>query len=252
MAHEVLLEQIGGQLRRLREERNLSQRALSEKAGLSLRFLSDVEAGHSNISIGRMADLALALKLPVAALLPDPDAALDTRHARDIVALIGLRGAGKSTVGALLAERLGCEFIELDEEVERRAGLQLSEIFALHGETYYRRTEHEVLRALLASERALVIATGGGLVSDAGTWSLLRAKARTVWLRARPEDHFTRVLAQGDARPMADRPRAMSELVALLDSRAPLYAQADLAVDTSGRTAAAITDEIAARLDAAA
>ena len=244
-AHVRLFEQLGQLVRRLREERGLSQKVLAERAGLSLRFLSEVEAGHSNISIGRLADLAQAFKLPLVALVPQSE---DLVHRAPVVALLGLRGAGKSSVGALLAPRIEHELVELDEEIEQRAGLRLSEIFELHGETYYRRIEREALSALLASGRALVIATGGGLVSDAATWALLRSRARTVWLRAQPEDHFTRVLAQGDARPMADRPQAMSELRSLLSARAPLYAQAELTVETSGRAPSFIAAEIEAWL----
>lgn len=244
--HQALLQSIGAALRALREERAYSQRILAERAGLSLRFLAEVEAGTANISIGRLADLAAALEVPLVSLLPRSDG--DDSRARDrVIALLGLRGAGKSTVGRALAQRLGRVFVELDEEIERRAGLRLAEIFDIHGEAYYRRLEREVLRELLAGARSLVLATGGGLVSDAETWALLRRGARTVWLRARPEDHFGRVLAQGDARPMADRPRAMTELRAILDARAPLYAQAELTLDTSAQAAELVTQTLEER-----
>jgi XRE family aerobic/anaerobic benzoate catabolism transcriptional regulator len=240
--HAELFSALGRRVRSLRDERGLSQRALAERARLSLRFLADVEAGHGNISIGRLADLAAALGAPLGSLLPDAPQA----QARDrVIALLGLRGAGKSTVGQALAAELGRPFIELDEQIERRAGLRLAEIFEIHGEAYYRRLEREILRELLAGGRALVIATGGGLVSDAETWSLLRQQARTIWLRARPEDHWARVIAQGDARPMADRPRAMTELRAILDARGPLYAQADETVDTATASVEAIVERLA-------
>jgi XRE family transcriptional regulator, aerobic/anaerobic benzoate catabolism transcriptional regulator len=238
--HEALFLEVGRRVRKLREERGLSQRALAERAQLSLRFLADVEAGHANISIGRLADLAAALEIGLSALLPESAAPRER-----VIALLGLRGAGKSTIGPALAKRLGRAFVELDEEIERRAGLRLSEIFEIHGEAYYRRLERELVRELLAAPRPIVLATGGGLVSDAETWALLRAGARTIWLRARPEDHFGRVLAQGDQRPMADRPRAMTELKAILDARAPLYAQADRTIDTWERSPTEIAESLA-------
>jgi XRE family transcriptional regulator, aerobic/anaerobic benzoate catabolism transcriptional regulator len=242
--HGALFSALGRRVRSLRDERSLSQRALAERADLSLRFLADVEAGHGNISIARLADLAAALEVPLPSLLP----ADEVRASRDrVVALLGLRGAGKSTVGCALAERLGRAFVELDEQIERRAGLRLAEIFEIHGEAYYRRLERELLRELLSSGRALVLATGGSLVTDADSWSLLRQHARTVWLRARPEDHWERVVAQGDARPMADRPRAMTELRAILDARGPLYAQADETIDTSSDDVKTIVGKLARR-----
>ncbi len=242
--NQALFVDLGRRVRGLRDQRSLSQRALAGQAGLSLRFLSEVEAGHANISIGRLADLARALEVPLSSLVSGATAA----PSRDrVIALLGLRGAGKSTIGRALAAELGRDFVELDEEIERASGLRLAEVFEIHGEAYYRRLEREVLRALLASGRALVIATGGGLVSDAETWALLRDSARTVWLRAAPEDHWQRVLAQGDARPMADRPRAMTELRAILDARAPLYALAELTVETSARAPGEIVAQLTAR-----
>ncbi len=242
-----LFSDLGRRVRGLREGRSLSQRALAAEAGLSLRFLSELETGHANISIGRLADLARALEVSLASLLAG--ATPDSARSRDrVIALMGLRGAGKSSIGRALATRLGRGFVELDEEIERAAGLRLAELFEIHGEAYYRRLEREVLRGLLASGRVLVIATGGGLVSDAETWALLREGARTVWLRAEPEDHWQRVLAQGDARPMADRPRAMTELRAILAARAPLYAQAELTTDTSARQLDSIIAELGDKL----
>lgn len=239
-AHGPLFAALGKRIRALRDERGLSQRVLADKAGLSLRFLADVEGGQGNISIGRLADLASALEVPLKDLLPD-DASASSR----IVALLGLRGAGKSTIGRALAKKLHARFIELDEEIEQRAGMRLAEIFELRGEQHYRRLERDVLRELLASGRALVIATGGGLVTDADTWAMLRRGAHTIWLRARPEDHWSRVIAQGDKRPMADRPRAMAELRAILDARTPLYAQAERTLDTSERDLASLVESAA-------
>jgi XRE family aerobic/anaerobic benzoate catabolism transcriptional regulator len=239
-AHAELFTALGKKIRALRDERGLSQRTLADKAAISLRFLADVEGGQGNISIGRLADLAAALEVPLKDLLPDETAA--TSH---IIALLGLRGAGKSTIGRALAKKLHARFVELDEEIEKRAGMRLAEIFELRGEQHYRRLEREVLRELLGSRRALVIATGGGLVTDADTWAMLRRGARTIWLRARPEDHWSRVIAQGDRRPMADRPRAMAELRMILDARTPLYAQAERTLDTSERDLAALVESAA-------
>jgi XRE family aerobic/anaerobic benzoate catabolism transcriptional regulator len=148
------------------------------------------------------------------------------------IALLGLRGAGKTTIGRKLARRLRLPFVELDQRIEQAAGLTLPEIFALHGEAYYRRLERETLERVL-DEGPLVLATGGGLPTSPDTWTLLKRRARTVWLKARPEDHWNRVVQQGDKRPMADNPQAMAELRRLLAAREPLYAEADETIDTS-------------------
>jgi XRE family aerobic/anaerobic benzoate catabolism transcriptional regulator len=165
-----------------------------------------------------------------------------------MVALVGLRGAGKSTIGKALAARLRVPFVELDALVEKDAGLSLSAIFSLHGEAYYRRLAREVLTRFLAEADAAVMATGGGVVTDRESFKLLMKRARTVWLQATPEDHWKRVLEQGDVRPSAASPHAQEELRALLKAREPLYAQAELAVDTSRLGIAGTVDEIARRL----
>jgi XRE family aerobic/anaerobic benzoate catabolism transcriptional regulator len=230
-------------LRSIREARGYNQQALADAAGMSVRFLSQVETGQTNISVGRLADLAHALGVSLAEVLTSAE-----MQGRKVVALLGLRGAGKSTLGRALAAKLACSFVELDEEIERKAGLRLAEIFEIHGEAYYRRVEREALKALLAAGTPIVVATGGGIVSDAETYALLRRATRTLWLRATPEEHWQRVTEQGDARPMANRPRAMAELHALLEARAPLYAEAEHVLDTSGRPLAALVDEAAQRL----
>jgi len=220
-----LLAALGRRVRALRRERSLSRAALAEEASLSPRFLAEVEAGRGNISIRRLDALARALGVPVARLLDAPPPVR--------VALLGLRGAGKSTVGRLLARRLGVRFMELDALVEEAAGLPLDELFAVHGEAYYRRVERETLERLLRGDEPFVLAVGGGLVTDGETYSLLRRGCETVWLRARPEEHMARVVAQGDVRPMSRRADALTELRGILSARTPLYAQADHAVDTS-------------------
>jgi XRE family aerobic/anaerobic benzoate catabolism transcriptional regulator len=147
---------------------------------------------------------------------------------------VGLRGAGKSTIGARLGAVLEVPFVELDHQIESAAGLALTQIFEIHGESYYRRLERERVSQLVKKHAPpVVIAAGGGLVSHRETWSLLVQKARTVWLKARPEDHYKRVMAQGDLRPMENRPAAMAELRAILSARATNYAEAELTVDTS-------------------
>jgi XRE family aerobic/anaerobic benzoate catabolism transcriptional regulator len=150
-----------------------------------------------------------------------------------VVVLLGLRGAGKSSIGPELAARLEVPFVELDQLVEQAAGMALGAVFELQGEAFYRRLERETLRRFLADTDGAVVAAGGSIVTDSETFDLLRRSAVTVWLKARPEDHMQRVVEQGDVRPMKNRPDAMAELKALLRARAPLYAQADHVVDTS-------------------
>jgi len=147
-----------------------------------------------------------------------------------------LRGGGKSTLGGLLAERLGIPFIELDREIERRSGASLSEIFDMFGQETFRRTEREALEDVLRNQRHFVMATSGSIVTDPGTMELLLTSCFTVWVRAEPEDHMRRVMEQGDRRPMANSARAMQDLVAILKSREPLYAKATTSLTTSGKT----------------
>jgi XRE family transcriptional regulator, aerobic/anaerobic benzoate catabolism transcriptional regulator len=235
MGADRLLADLGRRARALRADRGLTLKELAARSGVSSRFLVQVEAGEGNISVRKLAALAQALGTTPAVLLSG--AASRTPRGdgqRPVVALLGLRGAGKTTVGRRLARRLRRPFVELDRRVEQAAGLTLAEIFALHGEDYYRRLEREALEKILDQGRPVVLATGGGIVNSPETYALLRRRAVTVWLRADPEDHWNRVVQQGDRRPMADNPQAMGELRRLLASREPLYASADLTVDTSG------------------
>ncbi len=151
------------------------------------------------------------------------------------MALIGLRGAGKSTLGRLLARQRGAAFHELDREIEAEAGMGLAELFELHGQSGFRRLERAVLERLLAGEGALVLAAGGSIVADPATFALLLRGCRTVWVRATPEEHMARVVAQGDMRPMQDNREAMADLRTILAAREPLYARADLVLDTAGQ-----------------
>jgi XRE family aerobic/anaerobic benzoate catabolism transcriptional regulator len=239
-----LLSALGARARARRLQRGWTLREIAQRSGVSSRFLVQLESGRGNISVRRLADVARALEITPALLLTPRN----SRRA-DVVALLGLRGAGKTTVGRRLAKRLRRTFVELDRRIEEAANLSLAEIFALHGEGYYRRLERDALDGLIREEQSMVLATGGGLVTSGDTYALLRRSAVTIWLRAQPEDHWNRVVRQGDRRPMADHPQAMADLRALLADREALYAEADHVVDTSKCTAAQVVDAIAALLD---
>ena len=278
---DPLLAALGRRLRARRQARRLSVKALAARSHLSARYLIQLEAGEANASVQKLAPLARALDLTLAGLLSEgargeleellcalspaelqearallrarfPHAAAPAAAPPRAVALLGVRGAGKSTVGRALAARLGWRFVELDAEVEARAGLRLSEIFALHGEPYYRRLEREALGAALGAAPGeeggargpLILATGGSLVTCEETFALLSARAELVWLAADAEEHWRRVLRQGDQRPMRDHPHAMAELRALLAERAPLYARAAHRVETTGRSVEEVTARV--------
>ena len=236
-----ILELVGRRVRSARVQRHWTIRELAERSGVSVRFLVQLEAGHGNISVKRLADLARAFEVPTADLLNDDDP-----EPRRVVALLGLRGAGKTTIGKQLARRLHVRFVELDRRIEKAADMSLAELFSLYGEDYYRRLERETLAAVVKATRPMVLATGGGIVESPDTYALLKKSAITVWLRAAPEDHWNRVVSQGDRRPMADHPQAMADLRALLLAREPLYASADHTVPTSGRSVESIVDDLAA------
>src|SRR5262245_929034 len=189
-----ILLNVGSQIRLMRDGRRWTRRRLAAETGLSERFLAQVESGRGNPSVLSLVHIATALGTTPSDLLVD-----DRRGS--VVALLGLRGAGKSTVGRALAEASGVSFVELDQRVEEAAGLSLSEIFELHGEAYYERFERQALEEILARRDAIVLATGGGIVMHDGAFALLKQSATTVWLRATPEDHWSRVVQQGDHRP---------------------------------------------------
>ncbi len=240
MRSEVFLKDLGKRVRARRVSNGLSQRRHAELAGLSPRYVSQLESGHGNISIVRLYELTQALGVA----LHDMVRVVRLEGRRRIIALIGLRGAGKSTVGKNVAEKLGRPFVELDALIEEEAGLGLAEIFALHGESYYRRLERDVLSQLVAAERDAVLATGGRLATERPTFELLKRSAVTIWLKAQPEQHLERVVAQGDRRPMAGRADPLAELGTLLKEREPLYREAEILVDTSALTSQQVTDEI--------
>ncbi|MGH9334429.1 MAG: shikimate kinase [Vicinamibacteria bacterium] len=233
---------LGRQLRERRVLQGLSQEQLAQRAGLSPRYISQIEAGRGNLSILRLLGLTRALGIPIHEAVH-----LDKWH--PIVALIGLRGAGKSTVGRELARRLNRRFAELDALIEENAGLGIAEIFALHGESFYRRLEQEALARFVSDHTTAVLATGGGIVTDRATYDLLKRSAVTVWLRARPELHLQRVSAQGDRRPMAERADPLADLKTLLRDRERLYAEADITIDTSDLLPERVAETLIRRIE---
>jgi XRE family aerobic/anaerobic benzoate catabolism transcriptional regulator len=246
--HRSWLANLGTRVRELRKARGWSRRQLAGATEISERFLADVEAGAGNPSLLRLFEIADALGTTPGALLGEAQRAAEAREAgARTIALLGLRGAGKSSVGKRLARALGWRFVELDAQVEQRAGLTLPEIFAIHGESHFRRLEREALLAVLEEARPTVLATGGGIVTDPETFDLLKRRATTVWLRAKPADHWSRVVAQGDTRPMANNAQAFRDLGAILAQRERLYQQAQVTVETSGRSVAAVGADLAAQ-----
>lgn len=241
---QALLQQLGQRIRDARQEAGLTVSDLARAAGLSRRHVAEAEAGRANLTILKLAQLAEALHVPLGGLCD-----LRTSPAPERVALVGLRGAGKTTVGRHLALEREVPFIELDQRVEELAGMALAELFDLHGEETYRSLEREALEHVLASSSRSVIAAGGSIVTSPATFARLREACRTVWLTAEPEDHLARVLHQGDGRPMEGRPRAMDELRAILERRSPLYAACDIRVDTSGKEPDEVAREVLRSLD---
>jgi XRE family aerobic/anaerobic benzoate catabolism transcriptional regulator len=244
MRRKAILIDLGRRLREARRVAGLTVTKLAERAGVSRRYVTDAEAGRANLSVIKLADLARALGVPLRDLA---DLSLGARRGERI-ALVGLRGAGKSTVGRKLALELEAPFVELDERVEQIAGMTLGEIFNLHGEEHFHRLEGEALEQVLAEGERVVIATGGSIVASPETFARLKETCRTVWLKAEPHDHYQRVLEQGDRRPMANHPRAMAELEAILRDRGPLYLQCEIAMETSGKTPGEVVSDLAERL----
>jgi XRE family transcriptional regulator, aerobic/anaerobic benzoate catabolism transcriptional regulator len=230
MTETAYLSLLGERVRALRSEHGLTRRALAAASGVSERYLAQLEAGEGNISVLLLRKVARAMGVTVDTLVRE-EAALQKP-----IALLGLRGAGKSTLGLKLAQALDIPFIELDRKVEKEAGAELGEVFAMYGQDAFRRFERRALERVLAKNERSVIATGGGLVTDAGTYKLLLERCQCVWLKASPEEHMARVIAQGDMRPFKGRSAALDEIKKLLEERNHLYSRADLTVDTSGKT----------------
>lgn len=229
---EAFLAQLGERVRAWRDSRRITRKSLALSSGVSERYLAQLESGQGNMSILLLRQLALAMQVPVEELVRETPAV--PRRGR--IALVGLRGAGKSSLGAKLAAELSIPFIELDREIERDAGAALSELFSMYGQDGYRRFERRALERVLADNERCVIATGGSIVTAPDTYARLLAACRTVWLKADPGEHMSRVIAQGDMRPIRGHAAAMDDLKQLLIERTHLYARADVTVDTAGRT----------------
>jgi XRE family aerobic/anaerobic benzoate catabolism transcriptional regulator len=224
------LARLGNRVRAWRTSHGTTRKQLSAASGVSERYLAQLEAGEGNISVLLLRKVARAMSVPVEELVREQ------APSAKCIALLGLRGAGKSTLGAKLAESLKLPFVELDREVEKEAGAALGEVFAMYGQEAFRRFERRALERVLGQHERAVIATGGSLVNDPGTYKLLLERCVCVWLKASPEEHMNRVIAQGDMRPFKGRSAALDEIKKLLDDRNRLYSRANATVDTSGKT----------------
>ncbi|MGL3211523.1 MULTISPECIES: helix-turn-helix transcriptional regulator [Bradyrhizobium] len=269
------LEQLGQRVRTMRALRGMSRKVLAKVSGISERYIAQLESGKGNVSIVLLRRVAGAMGAHLEDLIPSSEPVPDWAVIRDLlrkaspnqiaqakdmlagssplaprrasfsgIALIGLRGAGKTTLGRMLAKKIGWSFVELNKEIEAQNGLSVAEIIALYGQEGFRRMEQAALTQLLARKELMVLATGGGIVSEALTFDLILSSFYTIWLKAEPEEHMARVRRQGDLRPMADDRSAMAELRNILVSREPLYARASAVVDTAGLS----VDAAAARL----
>ncbi|MGD0850088.1 helix-turn-helix transcriptional regulator [Bradyrhizobium sp.] len=271
------LEQLGQRVRTMRALRGMSRKVLAKVSGISERYIAQLESGKGNVSIVLLRRVSIAMAAHLEDLIPSGEPSPDWPVIRDLlrkaslnqiaqaknvlsghaggaaaqrgmsfagIALIGLRGAGKSTLGKMLAKKIGWSFVELNKEIEAQNGLSVAEIIALYGQEGFRRMEQAALNQLLARKELTVLATGGGIVSEPLTFDLILSSFYTIWLKAEPEEHMARVRGQGDLRPMADDRSAMAELRTILRSREPLYARASAVVDTAGLS----VDAAAARL----
>ncbi|MDP6833255.1 MAG: helix-turn-helix transcriptional regulator [Alphaproteobacteria bacterium] len=271
---ERYLALLGDRVRAARSRRGMTRKILSRQSGVSERYLAQLESGRGNVSIILLRQIAAAMNLDLAELVQDgPDrpvemalileqlAELSTddladlhRHLRQRytpeagesgrIALIGLRGAGKSTLGRALAKRLELPFVQLNKEIEAAAGMSQDEIFDLLGQAAFRRLERQCLDQVVEAHPRAVIETGGGLVAEAGTYERLLSSCHTIWLQASPEEHMARVAAQGDQRPMAGNREAMDDLRRILSGREGLYSKADASLDTTGRSIGACLDAL--------
>ena len=260
----AFLVAMGRHVRDVRERRGMARKVLAQSAGVSERYLAQLEAGEGNASVLLLRGVARALGMSVTELLEPRGNSVEQRLIRrfldrlpehrleDVVfrlmrefgheeaarkkriALIGLRGAGKTTLGAALANDRRVPFVELDREIEREAGISLSEVFLLYGQAGYRRIERRCLARTLETYPEMVMSVGGGIVSEPETFNLLLQNCLTVWVKAAPDEHMARVVAQGDFRPMQGHAEAMEDLTKILEAREPLYRKADATLDTTG------------------
>lgn len=260
-----MMQRVGLRVRALRAEMSMPRRVLSENSGVSPRYLAKLEAGNGNVSIGVLAKVARALDAPIDALIAEgfPD---DTSFARMMklyleaspitrakiaqilspefeksqklsrICLVGLRGAGKSTLGARVADAWRVPFVELNTEMENDAGMPIGELIAMFGQDGYRRLEAETLNRIIGEYPRAVVAVAGGIVANGDTFQTVLSRFHTIWLKASSGEHMDRVRAQGDRRPMDGNPNAMIQLRQILKERESLYAQADYALDTSGKS----------------
>jgi XRE family aerobic/anaerobic benzoate catabolism transcriptional regulator len=231
-AEAAYLGRLGDRVRAWRATHSMTRKSLALASGVSERYLAQLESGLGNISVLLLRKLAHAMQVPVEALVREHGGA--ARESR--IALLGLRGAGKSTLGTKLAQALEVPFVELDREVEREAGAPLGEVFSLYGQEAFRRFERKALARVLKEYPRAVIATGGSIVTDPDAYNMLLDHCTCVWLKATPDEHMQRVMAQGDLRPFKGSPAALEEIRRLLADRSRLYARADAVLDTSQHT----------------
>ncbi len=271
-AKDALLMRVGTRVRALRQNSNITVREFSQRAALSPRFINQLETGEGNISIARLASVAEALGKSLSDLLPpnENDRSLRAeswrilaqasdedwqalhqwlekrqgkKPTRQFIALIGIRGAGKSTVGPLLAKRLKTDFVELDKWVEAAAGMPLGEIFTTHGESYYQRLDREALAKLFATSGGCVFAPGGSVVTDTESWKLIKQRCLTIWLHATPQEFLKRMTRAGETR-LTQNPTVMTDMKALLARREPLYAESTVTIKTTGKTPSVVAASI--------
>ena len=260
---EALIRQVGVQVRALREARGIPRRLLSDRSGVSPRYLAQLEAGEGNISIGLLQRIAIALDHPIEAFFgpvahetapqvgalfdaagPDVQRAVlallsgeaDKQKRAQRICLVGLRGAGKSTLGTRVGAALDMPFVELNAEIEAQSGMPVSEVMALYGQEGYRNLEAQAMERVIATHERVILAVAGGIVAEPGTYETLLRHFHTIWLKTSPDEHMSRVRAQGDERPMAGNPEAMAQLKSILTAREALYAKAEVQLDTSGAT----------------
>ena len=282
--HDDVTRSIGTKVRAARAEAGITRRLLAEKADVSERYLNQLENGNANVSVGILGRVAVALNVDLVSLLPggsmapgkepgghagfamhapladlvgrmslrEQEGAVailqhylhDRRRSLRGIALLGLRGAGKSTIGGLFADRHGLPFLSVTREVEARAGMSLNDLFNLGGPDAYRAIENDVVKELSGRNDRIVLETAGGIVSNGPALDVILASFKTVWLKTSPEEHLSRVIKQGDMRPMYGTPRALDHLKTLLASREPEYARADCVLDTTGRMPDTCVDEL--------
>jgi len=268
-----LIQRVGERVRKARESKGIPRRVLSEKSGVSPRYLAQLETGAGNISIGLLQRISFALDHRIEWFVGEDDPwTSEALHVSDLfrsanvevqqavlqslnvvstgnkragrICLLGLRGAGKSTLGNLAGKKLGVPFLELNREIEEHSGMPVTEVMALYGQEGYRKLEEQAVQRVIAIHDTVVLAVAGGIVSDPTTYNALLDSFHTVWVKASPEEHMERVRAQGDERPMSGNPEAMEQLKSLLASREMMYDRALAKLDTSGKPVNQSVDEL--------